>query len=298
MALSWTMDKIGAICRSVEDCAMVISAIYGPDGRDLAVQDAAFNWDADFDYKKLRVGYFKSAFDLEPLAADATPQQKSAYDRRAYEMKFNTNAIPVLQKLGVTLIPVEMPKFPFSAITLVLDVEAAAAFDDLTLSGRDALLTAQGAGDWPNQFRTARFYSGVDYVQAMRARTLGIAEMAKLFDQVDVVVTPTSGAQGSATNLTGHPAIIVPNGLRGADMPAAPAGGAGTGAGAAAAGAPGAADGAGGGRGGGGGQNATLPNTPVSLTFLGALYSDARLAALAHAYQQATGFHKLHPTLS
>jgi len=155
----------------------------------------------------------------------------------------------------------------------VLEAEAAAAFDELTRSGRDELLAGQGAGDWPNQFRIARFYSAVDYVQAMRARTLAIAEMAKLFANVDIIVTPSQGVQLTATNLTGHPAVIVPNGLRGADAPppastqeASP-------------------------------QNTGGPNTPVSLTFLGALYSDARLAAFARAYQEATAFHKLHPTL-
>jgi Asp-tRNA(Asn)/Glu-tRNA(Gln) amidotransferase A subunit family amidase len=277
MALSWTMDKIGAICRSVEDCAMVISAIYGPDGHDLSVQNAAFNWDAAFDIRKLRVGYFKSAFDLEPLAADATPAQKSAYERRAYDAKFNTDALAVLRKMGIELIPTEMPKFNFGAISPVLEAEAAAAFDELTTSGRDALLTAQGPGDWPNGFRTSRFYSAVDYINAMRARTLGMAAMNDLFKTVDVIVTPTSGTQGSATNLTGHPAIIVPNGVRGNDYPAAPAGG-----------------GAGFGGGGGGGQQGGA-GMPVSITFLGALYSDARLAAFAKAYQDATGFHRLHP---
>ncbi len=150
MALSWTMDKIGPICRSVEDCAIVLSAIYGQDGKDLSVQPAAFNWDANFDWKKLRVGYLKSAFDDEPLAADATPQQKAMHDRRAYDAKYATAAIATLRKMGVDLIPVEMPKFPFQAITPVLQAEAAAAFDELTLTGRADLLTGQGPGDWPN----------------------------------------------------------------------------------------------------------------------------------------------------
>ena len=267
------MDKIGPICRAVEDCAIVLSAIYGQDGRDLTVKPAAMNWDASFDWKKLRVGYFKSAFDLEPLAADATPQQKSAYDRRAYEMKFNTNAIPVLQKLGVNLIPVEMPKFPFSAVALVLDVEAAAAFDDLTMSGRDALLTEQGVEDWPNAFRIARYYPAVEYIQANRARTLAIQQVSALFDHVDIIVTPSTDAQLVATNLTGHPALIVPNGLRGQDAPRPPK------------------------LDDGDHDDIGGPGTPVSLTFLAGHYQDAKLAAFGWAYQQATGFHKLHPKL-
>jgi Asp-tRNA(Asn)/Glu-tRNA(Gln) amidotransferase A subunit family amidase len=267
------MDKIGPICRSVEDCALVLSAIYGPDGRDLSVQNAAFNWDAAFDWKKLRVGYLKSAFEVEPLAADATAEQKAGYDARAYDAKYLIAGLAALRTMGVVLTPVELPKLPFTSISPVLRAEAAAAFDELTRSGRDALLAGQSPGDWPNVFRTARFYSAVDYVQAMRARTLAIAEMAKLFATVDVIVTPSQGVQLTATNLTGHPAVIVPNGLRGADAPK-PLN-----------------------EGDGSPQNTGGPGTPVSITFLGALYSDARLAAFARAYQDATGFHRAHPAL-
>jgi Asp-tRNA(Asn)/Glu-tRNA(Gln) amidotransferase A subunit family amidase len=273
MALSWTMDKIGPICRSVEDCALVLSAIYGPDGHDLSVQNAAFNWDANFNWKTLRVGYLKSSFDLPTLQAGASDAQKKNNERRAYDAKYATNALDALQKMGVKLIPVEMPDFPFGAIVPVLEAEAAAAFDDLTRSGRDKLLTGQMPFDWPNQFRVARLYSAVDYIQAMRARTLAIAEMAKMFAQVDVIVTPSSGSQLQATNLTGHPAAIVPNGVRGDDAPKS----------------DGDEDGA--------LTNTGGPGTPVSLTFLGALYSDARLAAFAKAYQDATSFHLRHPRL-
>ena len=276
MVLSWTMDKIGPICRSVEDCALVLSAIYGPDGHDLAVRNAAFNWDADFDWKKLRIGYPKSAFDpnLGPLPANATDSQRAARARLIDNAKYLAASLAALNKMGVSMIPLEIPKFPFGDITPVLEAEAAAAFDDLTRSGRDALLAGQSAGDWPNQFRVARFYSAVDYVQAMRARTLAIAEMAKLFAEVDVIVTPSQGMQLTATNLTGHPAVIVPNGVRGDDAPKPPSD----------------ADGS--------PQNNGGPGTPVSLTFLGALYSDARVAAFARAYQEATGFHRLHPKLA
>jgi Asp-tRNA(Asn)/Glu-tRNA(Gln) amidotransferase A subunit family amidase len=275
MALSWTMDKIGPICRSVEDCAIVLSAIHGPDGHDLAVRDAAFNWDASFDWKKLRIGYLKSAFDpdSEPLPANPTATQKAGRERATYDAKYLAASLTALRKMGISLVPLEMPKFPFGDITPVLEAEAAAAFDDLTISGRDALLAGQTASDWPNQFRVAHLYSAVDYVQAMRARTLAIAEMTKLFSTVDVIVTPSDGVQLTATNLTGHPAVIVPNGIRGDDAPK-PAS---------------TEDGA--------LRNVGGPGTPVSLTFLGALYSDARLAALARAYQEATGFHRLHPQL-
>ncbi len=273
MALSWTMDKIGPICRTVEDCALVMSAIYGQDGHDLSVQPAAFNWDANFNWKTLRVGYIKSAFDVPTVPADATQQQKANIERRIYDAKYATTALDELRNMGVKLIPVEMPEFPFAAIVPVLEAESAAAFDDLTRSGRDKLLTGQEPFDWPNQFRIARFYSAVDYIQAMRARTLAIAAMEKLFTQVDVIVTPSQGIQLQATNLTGHPAVILPNGVRGDGAPKSES----------------TED--------GGLANAGGPGTPVSLTFLGALYSDARLAAFAKAYQDATSFQLQHPKL-
>ena len=273
MALSWTMDKIGPICRSVEDCALVLSAIYGPDQHDLATQSAAFNWDATFDWKSLRVGYIKSAFEITPPAATAKPEEKSAYTRRLYDSKYANATLDVLRSMGVTLTAVEIPKFPFGDIVPVLEAEGAAAFDELTRSGRDKLLTGQKDFDWPNTFRVARFYSAVDYIQAMRARTLAIAKMNDLFANFDVIVTPSGGTQLVATNLTGQPAIIVPNGLRGPDAPPATPN-------------PDEDD-----------DNPGGPGTPASITFLGPLYSEARLAAFARAYQEKTGFHKLHPKL-
>ncbi len=290
MALSWTMDKIGPICRSVEDCALVLSTIYGQDGHDLSVQPAALNWDAELDWRKLRVGYLKAGFDAPVLPELKAPTaggdaEMDAYRRRverakgqqvraAYDLKYAQAALDVLRgKMGVTLIPVELPKLPFSAMVPPLEAEGAAAFDELTRSGRDKLLAGQEPFDWPNNFRVARFYSAVDYLQAMRGRTLAIAAMDELFKQVDVVVTPSQGAQLTATNLTGQPAVIVPNGLRGPDAPPSPD----------------PKDGA--------LNNTGGPGTPVSITFLGGLYKDAQVAAFARAYQEATGFHKLHPDL-
>ncbi|WP_213807758.1 amidase, partial [Granulicella sp. dw_53] len=273
MALSWSMDKIGPICRSVEDCALVMSAIHGPDGKDLSVQHATFNWDAEFNWKKLRVGYLKTAFEVPDLPAGASEAQKKGHERQLYDAKYGISALDELRNMGVALVPLEMPNFPFGDITPVLEAEAAAAFDELTLSGRDELLTEQGPNEWPNQFRVARLYSAVDYIQAQRARTLAMAEMAKLFAEVDVIVTPSTGTQLQATNLTGHPAVIVPNGVRGDGTPLPEQTGDG---------AP---------------NNVGGPGTPVSLTFLGSLYSDARLAAFARAYQKATSFHLMRPKL-
>jgi Asp-tRNA(Asn)/Glu-tRNA(Gln) amidotransferase A subunit family amidase len=274
MALTWTMDKIGPICRSVEDCALVMSTIYGKDGKDRSVQNAAFNWDAEFDWKKLRVGYLKDEFDAPTVSANATEDEKRGFARRAYDARFGTNALEALRKMGVNLLPMKMPAgYHFGDITPVLEAEAAAAFDELTRSGRDALLTEQGPQEWPNVFRVARFYSAVDYIQAQRARTLAMDAMAKIFADVDVIVTPSNGAQLTATNLTGHPAVIVPNGVRGEDAPLPDH------------------------TGDGHPENVGGPGTPVSLTFLGELYSDARLAAFARAYQETTGFHRMHPKM-
>ncbi len=315
MTLSWTLDKLGPLCRSAEDCALVMQAIWGPDGQDESCRNASFQWNSDFDWKKLRIGYLKDDFETPwsqttpPPAQDATPEESKAYQRRKaaepaqlaareYDRKFDLAALDVLRKMGVTLIPVEFPRFPWDAMRGLLTVEAAAAFDELTLSGRDKLLFERSGSSWPNSFRAARFYPAVEYIQAMRARTLGIRAFAALFDQVDLIVAPTSGPsnQVAITNLTGHPAVIVPNGLRGPDAPIPPpftgAGGYGPGGGPGSAGPAAGAAGSGAGNNQGGG-----PNTPVSLTFLGGLYKDAETLAFAHAYQQATGFHTLHPPL-
>jgi Asp-tRNA(Asn)/Glu-tRNA(Gln) amidotransferase A subunit family amidase len=158
------------------------------------------------------------------------------------------------------------------AIALLLNAEAAAAFDELTLTGRDQFLTEQGPDDWPNIFRAARFYPAVEYIQANRARTLAMRRMAELFTDVDIIVVPSNAdSQLILTNLTGHPAVIVPNGLRGNDAPQAPPVDTGD------------DDRIGG------------PGTPVSLTFIGGLYNDSALLAFASAYQRETGFHHLHP---
>jgi Asp-tRNA(Asn)/Glu-tRNA(Gln) amidotransferase A subunit family amidase len=292
MALSWSMDKLGPICRAVEDCAIVMSSIYGPDQLDLATRDAAFNWNAELDWKQLRIGYFKDDFDPAKASeddavkapateTDAERKQREkerkemaeSRARREYDRRYDTAALDKLHAMGVTLMPVELPKFPYGAMTALLTAEGAAAFDDLTISGRDKLLTEQGPEDWPNLFRVSRFYPAVEYIQANRARTLAIAAWTKLFADVDVIVTPTFGEQLVATNLTGHPAVILPNGLRGSDAPVPPATDSGD------------DDSIGG------------PGTPVSLTFLAGHYQDAKLCAFARAYQQASGFGKLHPKL-
>ena len=292
MALSWTMDKLGPICRAVEDTALVLNAIYGPDGQDRSVRDVAFNWDGNLDWRRLRVGYFKEEFELKPPSEPQAPteqttaspeemkkreesrrQREQAQVRRKYDQRFNDATLAKLNAMGVKLVAVEIPKFPYGAMTPLLTAEAAAAFDDLTRSGRDKLLTEQSADDWPNLFRIARLTPAVEYIQANRARLEAMELWKKLFENFDVIVAPTNSEQLVATNLTGHPALILPNGFRGPDAPKPPRKDNGD------------DDGIGG------------PGTPVSLTFLGQLYGEAKLLAFAKAYQDATGFHLKHPEL-
>ena len=207
MALSWSMDKLGPICRSVEDCALVLDAIRGSDGQDLTVHDASFNFDVQEPLSRIRVGYFQREFDLPETGADGKPQHSTK--------KFDDAALTVLGRLGVKPIPVAIPDAPYNAVRILLDVEAAAAFDELTRSGRDAEMTRQTPDAWPTSFRESRFVPGVDYVNANRVRTTIMQQWAKLFETVDVIVTPTGGGwQLVATNLTGHPAVILPNGFR------------------------------------------------------------------------------------
>ncbi|MGA1417321.1 MAG: amidase [Gemmatimonadaceae bacterium] len=201
MALSWSMDKLGPMCRTVEDCAVVFAAIHGPDQRDQTVHAAPFNWDGNASLRGLKVGYVKSAFDL-PLERRPTKP-------------FDDAALADLRTLGIDLIPVELPTFDYDAMRIILTAEAGAAFDELTRSGRVREMAQQGAGSWPNTFRTARLIPAVDYLNANRVRTQAIEAWDRLMQSVDVIVTPTNaGAQLTATNLTGHPAVILPHGFR------------------------------------------------------------------------------------
>ncbi|HEX4036522.1 MAG TPA: amidase [Acidobacteriaceae bacterium] len=291
MALSWTQDKLGPLCRAVEDCAAVLSVICGPDDQDLSVRDAAFNWNADLDWRSLRIGYIKASFDADqppppakPAPPNETPDDRKKRERRAaqaasyrarraYDRKFDLAALDKLHAMGVNLIPIDLPHLPYGAMVPGLNAEAAAAFDSLTLSGRDKLLTRQTPEDWPNVFRVARFIPAVEYIQLNRARSIAIRQVSAVFQQADIIVATTNSLQLTVTNLTGHPACILPNGLRGQDAPAPPATDTGD------------DDQIGG------------PGTPVSITFLANHYQDAKLCAFARAYQQATGFEKLHPRL-
>jgi Asp-tRNA(Asn)/Glu-tRNA(Gln) amidotransferase A subunit family amidase len=198
MALSWSMDKIGPICRSVEDCAFVFEAICGPDAKDLSVADLPFNWDPAADLKTIRVGYLKKAFEED-----------------SESKKNDLASLEVLRSAGIDLVPFELPSdLPVQPLAIILSAESAAAFDELTRSNRDDLMARQGRDAWPNSFRASRFIPAVEYIQANRVRTLLMKEMAEKMKAVDVYVAPSSDDDNELlTNLTGHPAMVVPNGF-------------------------------------------------------------------------------------
>ena len=238
MALSWSMDKLGPISRTVEDCALVFSAIYGSDGEDLSVIDLPFNYEPDVDLSSLRIGYLKADFDNDTA-----------------QFRQNEAALEVLRRLGANLIEIGLPDLPVYPQAIILSAEAAAAFDELTRSNRDDLLVRQIKNAWPNVFRSSRLIPAVEYIQANRVRTRLIEEMAVLMDSIDVYVAPTfEGDNLLLTNLTGHPCVVLPNGFN-------------------------------------------EEGSPVSITFIGRLFDEGGLLAVAWKYQQATDFHRHHPPL-
>jgi Asp-tRNA(Asn)/Glu-tRNA(Gln) amidotransferase A subunit family amidase len=246
MGLSWTMDKIGPICRSAEDCALVLEAIYGPDERDITVGDVPFSFDATMPLARMRIGYLKSEF--EPSTTGVNQQNN---DQRT---KMYQDALDALRKAGANLQPIELPKFSTQSLRIILTAEAATAFDDITRDGRVNQLSGQSPGDWPNSFRSARFIPAVEYIRAQRARTLLMREMDKLMTSWDVFVSPAPGSASLlVTNLTGHPAVCVPCGF--------------------------------------------LNNLPQAIMFTGNLYDEGAPLRVAHAYQQATEWHQMHPKL-
>ena len=197
MALSWSMDKLGPIARSVEDCALVFNAIHGADGRDPTARTAPFNWDSERSLSDLRVGYFGRGFEAE---------RATGHDWAALE---------TLRSLGVEPVPIDLPSdYPLDALRIILWAEAAAAFDELTLSGRDDLLVRQTPGSWPNSFRVAQMIPAVEYIQANRVRTMLMGALEAALEGIDVFITPTRAPdQLLMTNLTGHPAVVVPSGF-------------------------------------------------------------------------------------
>jgi Asp-tRNA(Asn)/Glu-tRNA(Gln) amidotransferase A subunit family amidase len=185
MALAWSMDKIGPIARSVEDTALVLDAIHGFDGLDPTAIDQPFSWPPRTSVRGLNVGYLE--------------QRNKSIDERS--------DLKVFRELGAQLVPIELPKdLPIGPVTLMLGVEAAAAFDELTRKH-----ITEGLNNWPNSFRNGQFVPAVEYLRAARVRTLLMRAMAKAIEKVDVYI---SGFQDLAlTNLTGHPSVGMPDGF-------------------------------------------------------------------------------------
>jgi len=196
MALSWTMDKVGPICRSAEGTGLVFAAIHGADGKDPDCRDHGFAWPRTQGIQGLRVGIVTRAF--------ASPEKSPA----------DHATLAVLRSLGIEPIEIALPDIPVAPLAMILNAEAAAAFDELTRANRDDELVRQIRNAWPNVFRHARLIPAVEYLQANRVRTLLLKRMAELFRQVDLYICPTFGGGNLLlTNLTGHPALVLPNGF-------------------------------------------------------------------------------------
>jgi Asp-tRNA(Asn)/Glu-tRNA(Gln) amidotransferase A subunit family amidase len=204
MALSWSMDKVGPICRTALDCAIVLDAIRGGDGLDKHVRNAAFNFSAKSEVKKLKVAYLAAAFEAD-------------YPSKAQD----DGALKIIRGMGIEPIALELPRdLPVAALRIMLSAEAAAAFDELTRTDADDQLTDQRRNAWPNSFRASRFIPAVDYINASRIRTELIAAYYEKTKDFDVIITPTyAGNQLLMTNLTGHPCVVVPTGFNAQGSP-------------------------------------------------------------------------------
>lgn len=236
MTLCWSLDKIGPITRSAYDAAIVFEAINGGNTEgDGSARNVAFSYANTTNLSQLRIAYPKNLFD------------SIKKDRNEWR------TLEALEKLGVKLMPIEWKtSVPPRVMGVILMSEAAAAFDELTRTNLDDALTSQNRFSWPNYFRAARFIPAVEYINANRLRTKMMGEINQILRGYDCVVMPSfEGDILPITNLTGHPAVVMPNGF--------------------------------------------LNNHPTSITFLGNLYDDATILAIAKAFQEATDFEDVHP---
>jgi Asp-tRNA(Asn)/Glu-tRNA(Gln) amidotransferase A subunit family amidase len=197
MALSWSMDKLGPITRSVEDAAIVFNAIQGTDPKDLSTITAPFNYNGNGkDLKGWKIGYTKADFD-----------------RRYANHASDSVTLAKLKELGAELVPIDYPKFPIGSLTFVLDAEGAAAFQELLFTHKEDGMVLQGKNAWPNTFRSSQFIPAVEYIQANRARTMLIQQWYEKIKGLDLYITPAFSTNLSMTNLTGNPCVVLPNGF-------------------------------------------------------------------------------------
>ena len=200
MALSYSLDKVGPICRSAEDAAIVFNYIHGTDGNDLSAVNRPFNYKTTVDIKKLKIGYARNYF-------------AEIKDTARNEWK----VLQTFKQLGAALIPVDFPDsavYNFNIMRAVLSSESAAQFDDFTRNNVDDEMTRQTKNDWPNEFRSRRLTSAVEYINAQRHRYLLMQKVNEVVNQFDVIISPNwTGNQSAITNLTGHPVICFPTGF-------------------------------------------------------------------------------------
>jgi Asp-tRNA(Asn)/Glu-tRNA(Gln) amidotransferase A subunit family amidase/Asp-tRNA(Asn)/Glu-tRNA(Gln) amidotransferase C subunit len=217
MALAWSMDKVGVLARSVEDLGLVFPFIQGADGRDPAVRFEVRSPNTMIqDPRGLKIGYPAELFDFDYTQwAEEESEKPGLKEWQALDQE----TLKTLRELGFNLIPITLPKdLPIGALQIILTAEAAAAFDDLVRSGRVKELARQSADAWPNIFRQGQMIPAVEYVRANRIRTLLMRAVAEMMKDVQLFVAPTYGGDHLLmTNLTGHPAVVVPNGFRASD---------------------------------------------------------------------------------
>lgn len=251
MSLAWSMDKLGPIARNAEDCALIFAAIHGDDPADPTSVHEAFSWSASASARLdgQRIGYIGSQFQIRNEWSDS-----------------NQAALETLRSLGAELVAIELPDAPLQTLRLILTVEAAAAFDGLTLSGGVDDLIAPRPSNWADTLRAARYVPAVEYVQANRIRTTLGRELERLLaaQRLDVFASLPGGNHLVYTNLTGHPAACVPSGFQPVkDQPA---------------GSP--------------------RRLTAGISFNARLYRDDRALTVAHAFQQATDFHSRRPSIA
>jgi Asp-tRNA(Asn)/Glu-tRNA(Gln) amidotransferase A subunit family amidase len=251
MALSTTMDKCGPLCRYVEDTVLVLNAVYGPDKFDPSVADAAFKWNPDAPLSGFKIAYVKAQFDnpgargggagrggagggggaagaaagggRAGAATPPTPEQLAAQAAQAADLKkMYDDVLATYTKLGAKLEAIELPDLSLtSSLSFILDVESSASFDDDTRSGEiNQLLNPNGSrSSWPYTFREARFIPAVEYIRAMRGRTLLQRTFDGFMSQYDALLEAGTNGTLSTTNLTGHPAMAVKCGISGGNTP-------------------------------------------------------------------------------